>query len=130
MRPTIDEQLDGVRRLLDAVERDDGLSPASRELLTDAGRLVHRVRGSWATALPFLVEDNAGLAALLADLGAPADTDDHPAPTDVVAAAARNTALRGLLTETIRALPRDADGLAARARIAAYLRRRVDADPT
>lgn len=131
MRPTIDEQLDGVRRLLDAVGEDEGLSAASRELLRNAGRLVHRVRGSWATTLPFLTGDNTTLAALLTEIGTPAPAPDpDPGDADVAAAAARNTALRGQLSETIRTLPGTADGLAARERIGRYLRDRVAADPT
>lgn len=129
MRPTIDDQLDGARRLLAGVERDEGLSAASRELLAHVHRLLTRVGGSWSTTLPFLVEDNAATAALLADLGVPVPPGD-PATSDVAAAAARNTELRDALAGAIRDLPRDARGVAARARIGEHLRRRVAADPT
>lgn len=133
MRPTIDEQLDGVLRLLDAVARDEGLSPPARDRLRDAGRLVRRVRGSWSSAQPFLVEDNATLSDLLRGLGADVDELPDPDGPDLALVAARNERLRARLSETIRALPDpagspDADG--ARARIGAYLRRRVDTDPT
>jgi hypothetical protein len=125
MRPTINEQLDGAQRLLRIVEEDEGLSPASREVLGNAARLLKRVHGSWASVLPFLVEDNAELAALSRDVDAPPGRD-----FDVVAAAERNAALRALLARAIRELPRSPNGLAARRRIADYLRTRVEIDPT
>jgi hypothetical protein len=136
MRPTINEQLDGAQRLLRIVEEDEGLSPASREVLGNAARLLKRVHGSWASVLPFLVEDNAELAALLDGLAAlvPGLSRDVDAPPgrdfDVVAAAERNAALRALLARAIRELPRSPNGLAARRRIADYLRTRVEIDPT
>lgn len=129
MRPTVDEQLDGVLRLLDAVAREEQLSAGGRDRLRDVERLVHRVRGSWSTTLPFLVEDNAALDVLLRGLG----SDVPPAPepgTDVAAVATRNEQLREQLSTAIRALPPPPEGDDARERIGAYLRRRVDTDPT
>ncbi|SDX99974.1 hypothetical protein SAMN05661080_01992 [Modestobacter sp. DSM 44400] len=146
MRPTIDEQLDGVRRLLDGVGSDDGLSAASRELLRNAGRLVKHVRGSWAPMLPFLVEDNAkmttlltGLSAVVPQLSADIDAavghaaegaDLERSDLDVAAVSARNAELRALLARAIHELPRSPAGLSARTEIGAYLTRRVDIDPT
>lgn len=138
MRPTIDEQLDGAQRLLAIVEGDEELSPASREVLGNAARLLKRVRGSWASVLPFLVEDNAQLDSLLGGLAGPGPARAPEVETargataelDVAAAADRNTALRAQLARTIRELPPTPDGLAARARIGHYLRTRVANDPT
>lgn len=146
MRPTIDEQLDGVRRLLDGVGGDDRLSAASKELLVNARRLVKHVRSSWAPMLPFLVEDNGTMTALLAGLSemvpqmsvdivaavGPVAEGGHPNRSDlnVTAAAARNAELRALLGHIIRELPRSPEGLAARIEIGSYLKRRVDTDPT
>lgn len=124
MRPTIDEQLAGADRLLGLVETDEKLPPGSAELVRNTRRLISRIAGSWATALPFLVEDNARLAALL-------DAEPHdPTPTDLTSAAARNEELRGDLARRIRELPSDAQGREARAEIGRYLRGRVAADPT
>jgi hypothetical protein len=138
MRPTIDEQLAGARRLLDLVADDPGLSAGSAELLRNAGRLLYRVGTSWASTLPFLVEDNATLSdlltrltplvpALAADL--PVDPADLP-DLDVAAAAERNTELRALLARAIRELPGTPAGIDARAEIGGYLTRRVETDPT
>lgn len=119
MRPTIDEQLSGARRLLDLVESSGDLSPGSAELLRNAKRLIKRVSTSWSTTLPFLVEDNAQLTALL-----------RLEPTTTTDPAARNEELRGALARLVRELPADAEGRARRAEIGQYLRRRVAADPT
>ena len=121
MRPTIDEQLLGAQRLLDLVEGSGDLSPGSAELLRNAQRLIRRVTTSWSTTVPFLVEDNATLTALLRL---------DPVTTDPALAAARNTELRGALARLIRELPGDAEGRARRAEIGHYLRQRVAADPT
>lgn len=141
MRPTVEEQLDGVGRLLDGIDGDDGLSAASRELLRNAARLVKHVRGAWASTLPFLVEDNARLTGLLtelvgvvpamsAEIDAAAGADPDRPEVDVAAASARNAELRGVLARAIRELPRTDDGLAARTKIGSYLRWRVEAAPT
>ena len=124
MRPTIDEQLAGVQRLLGLVEADGGIPPESVELLHNAQRLVKRVAASWSTSLPFLLDDNAQLSALLREPAAAA------APTDVAVAAARNDELRGSLSHLIRNLPCSVEGRARRAEIGRYLSRRVAADPT
>lgn len=119
MRPTIDEQLAGAQRLLDLVAASGDLSPGSAELLRNAQRLITRVGTSWSTTEPFLVRDNAELAALLGrEVGATTDP------------AARNDELRGALARLVRELPADAGGRARRAEIGEYLRRRVAADPT
>lgn len=131
MRPTVDEQLDGVLRLLDAVAHAEDLPTGARDRLDDAQRLVRRVRGSWSSALPFLITDNAALEGLLHELGA--DLVLPPAPgdrADIAAAALHNEQLRGRLSATIRALPRAPHGDDARELIAAYLKQRVAADPT
>lgn len=126
MRPTIDEQLAGVRRLLSLAEADDGISPATHELLRNAQRLVERVSSSWAGAWAFLVEDNAHLAELL---GQPPMTDTATT-ADIAHAAARNEELRGSLAQLIAQLPGDPEGRARRSEIGRYLLRRVAVDPT
>jgi hypothetical protein len=42
MRPTVDEQLAGARRLMELVMAEPGLSDAAMARLTDAARLVCR----------------------------------------------------------------------------------------
>ncbi|URN03308.1 hypothetical protein LUW74_08065 [Actinomadura madurae] len=119
MRPTVTEQLDGVRRLLDLVAADEDLSPSSRARLRDAGRLLARVRRSWTELPSFLAEDNARLAALLGE-------DDHP--DQCVQSVQRNDELRASLARTIRELP--ATDAGTRDRIRSYLRWRVATDPS
>jgi hypothetical protein len=120
VRPTIDEQLGGAARLLRLAEDAAGTTPAVAELVRNARRLVERVSGSWAAALPFLHTDNARTAALLGhpDPGATSD--------DLIVAAARNEELRAALSHRIRELPAGPE----RASIGAHLRARVAADPT
>lgn len=118
MRPTIDEQLGGAVRLLRLAEDDPEVTPAVAELVRNARRLVERVEGSWSSALPFLREDNAQMAALL--------EESEPGSSDLQAAAARNEELRASLTRRIHELP---DG-PERAAIGAHLRARVATDPT
>lgn len=118
MRPTIDEQLDGATRLLRLAEAEPEITPAVAELVRNARRLVERVGGSWSSALPFLREDNARMAALL--------EQSEPGSADLPAAAARNEELRASLTRRIHELPDGPD----RAAIGAHLRARIASDPT
>jgi hypothetical protein len=121
MRPTVEEQLDG--------------------LLRNAARLVKHVRGAWASTLPFLVEDNTRLAVLLdrlsavvpgmsAEIDALVEARPTEPEVDVAIVSARNADLRSVLARVIRELPRTSDGLAARNEIGSYLGWRVEADPT
>jgi hypothetical protein len=136
MRPTIEEQLDGVQRLLGLATADPALSCETAELLRNAQRLVARVAGSWATTLPFLVEDNVALAELLGpdaqsgETGVPGAAPSDVDPTDVAAVVARNEALRAALSRLVHDLPDCPAGRARRADIGRYLRRRIAADPT
>ncbi len=146
MHPTIDEQLQGVRRLLDAVAADPGLTPTSGAALADATRLLRRIEGTWARVLPFLVLDTRATAALLDELAPllpePLATDVRatvrgersgphlePEQLDPAGAAARNVEVRTLLSAAIAALPDDEPGRRARRAVVAHARRRLEADP-
>lgn len=119
MRPTIDEQLAGAARLLRLAEADPEIGEGVAELVCNARRLIDRVAGSWSAALPFLEDDNAGIAALLGE--------SAPEPAaDLAAAATRNESLRAALTQHLRRLPAGDE----RDAIGSYLRDRVFADPT
>lgn len=130
MRPTIDEQLDGARRLIDVAETESEISPSSMEALTNARRLLTQVRRSWAALLPFYLADNARLSALLARAGRPVADGDVLRSDDVVAQADRNTVLRSTLAEVIAELPDTPSDDGLQAAITAYLIARVDADPS
>jgi hypothetical protein len=156
VHPTIDEQLDGIARLVEqAAGRVDDV-PTAERLRTAAGTL-RRIGGSWWAVLPYLTWDNDSTLALLELLGGgsdrhPGDPDrggaarggiaarTHEAtaapldPLDVKAVHARNLELRALLAEAIRALPPAEVGggaaRAARAAVAAHVRERIARDPS
>ena len=58
MHPTTEEHLAAVRRLLEGVAADPGVSDSSRVALDEAARRLRRVERSGAARLPFLVRDN------------------------------------------------------------------------
>jgi len=136
MHPTIDEQLEGVARLVDAASAAVEDPPLAERLVAAAGTL-RRLGASWTAVLPFLSHDNAEVVELLARLapelpstlaeraaalaGAPVD------PLDAGAVHERNVALRGLLAEAVTALPVDASD--ARAAVARQARARIERDP-
>lgn len=127
MRPTIDDQLHGARRLLDGVMDSDDVPATARATLQNVRRLLDQIGRSWAVLPGFYAEDNAALGALLARLGATPPVAVTGA--DVEAAARHNAELRGLLSAVLRELPAGPAGAAARADIGDYLRHRVATDP-
>lgn len=147
MHPTPDEQLRAVQRRLEQVRAEEALTPASREALDDAERLLRRLERTWSRRLPFLVVDNRlaidllrSLAPLLPELsaeidaaavegsGEPAESGAGP-PVDEPTAHELNKRLQGLLGRAVHLLPDDAAGDAGRARIADHLRSRLAANP-
>lgn len=138
MRPTIDERLQGIRRLLDQIEATASLPEQAVDALTSARRLLALVARSWSALLPFLLEDNRTLRELLGSLVplAPQLVADVAAARasevssiDVMAVTESNAALRALLAQLVVALPRGPAGDRARAEIGSYLLRRTMADP-
>lgn len=138
MQPTIDVQLGGIDRLLRDVEATEELPETAGELLSHARRLVGQVSRSWASLMAFHYGDNLVMTILLSELAplVPAlhpDIDRATAPVpaalDPIALAERNTALRGVLTDVITALPDSGAGAEARAKIADYLLDRITAEP-
>ena len=144
MHPTVDEQLRGVRRLLQIVAADDGLSPAATEALADASRILRRLQSSWAQVPAFLASDNRATAAVLTEIAPllPAElaadavamasgcAEPHLADLDLAAVHERNKALRALLAQAVTALPHDDAGARARRVIAAHLCQRLARDPS
>jgi hypothetical protein len=138
MHPTVDEQLRGVRRLLDAVASDERLSPGSAEALHDARLIVRRLESSWSAVLPFLDWDNRATETLLADLarllpGVPPPVARTGPELEFEVAHRRNVDLRARLAEAVRVL--DSAGLdpdsavRARALVVSHLRERLRRDP-
>ena len=62
MRPTIEEQLDGVARLVEGAAGEVEDLPTAERLRTAAGTL-RRIATSWDRGLPFLTWDNEATAA-------------------------------------------------------------------
>lgn len=140
MRPTIDDQVAGARRLLSSLIDADELPAGARETLINARRLLDQVGRSWAALPDFYADDNAALTALLVRLRAVlpdaaaariTETLAAPAPplTDLNATAEYNAGLRKLLSTALGELSCEPDGDCARAEIGVYLRHRVDTDP-
>lgn len=137
MHPTIDEQLEGIARLIErTAERYPG-DPAFDRLRTATGTL-RRIAASWDKMLPFFIWDNDEMSTLLANL----EPDLPPTLSTRARALARakieptalrhvhdqNKALRALLAEAVHALPPDAS--APRGEIAGHFRERIARDPS
>ncbi len=136
MHPTIDEQLEGIARLIERTLARHPDDPSVDRLRTAAGTL-RRIAGSWAEMLPYFTWDNAATLSLLQSLsdvlpeeivrGVRAASENPGTPLAALAAHDRNKELRRLLAEAIQALPPErAD---ARTQIAAHLRERIARDP-
>ena len=132
MRPTVDEQLDGVGHLIDVAAAESDLSPASTESLANARRLLKQIARSWAELLPFYEQDNETLTELLRqyETGTGENAPPDDVPVGVRAASDRNARLRDRLSTVIATLPTGADGAATRAELTAYLMHRIGADPS
>ena len=137
MHPTSEEQLAAVRRLLDDVAADDGLTERSRATLEEAARRLRRIERGAAARLPFLVADNKASRALLdelddlaPELAAAVPPVDQEAEHHEPAAHRLNKELRGLLARAVHELPETERGEGWRRRLADHLRRRIAADPS
>ena len=142
MHPTTEEQLAAVRRLLDDVAADAGLSERSRATLQEAASRLRRVERGAAARLPFLVADNEACRSLLAELDDLTPDIAAAAVLAVEAGVARgadhhepsahqlNKELRGLLARAVRELPDGDGGAAWRRRLAGHLRTRTATDPS
>ena len=136
MRPTIEEQLRGVSRLVDELAADPELSSESATLARDAGTQLKRLTSSAASRPHFLRWDNAAMTALLRELASmfPAElqwpiTESSDGRQPVTDDDAQNEALRVLVTAAIEVLPDDEVGDRARRSIAVHLRERAAANP-
>ncbi len=144
MHPTPDEQLQAIERRLEQATSEQAISepaltPAAREAIDDARRLLRRLQRAWAQRLPFLALDNrlaiellTSLAPKLTELSAEIEALAAAAaepPVDEPTAHELNKRLQGLLGRAVHLLPDGPDGDAGRARIADHLRSRIAADP-
>lgn len=141
MHPTIDEQISGVHRLVETIAADDALSETSRDLVRHVLEILRLLESTRRQLLPFLATDNAALIELLLGigrlLGVRAQVEE--AATDGSASVdfqdesrlvERNMMLRASLADVIARLPETGPGNEGRRRIAQYLIKRSDRDPT
>jgi hypothetical protein len=115
MRPTISEQLTGLRRILDEVVAPEVDVPYPAETLRGVIANLEMLARAYTNVGPFLAWDNAATKALLAaargvvDAGLASHIDDalflpDVDALDLDALDARNTLLRGLLAAAIAPL--------------------------
>jgi hypothetical protein len=135
VRPTVEEQLAGSRRILEDVIAPELSGAGAVESLNGLVKNLELLERSWTRVLPFLHWDNEHTAVLLRDAraGLPAVladriTADAPVgdPFDVAAAQDRNDRLRGLLSEVVAVV--DTDAAAYRA-IVEHMRTRTGRFP-
>lgn len=136
MRPTIQEHLLGVGRVVDELAADPELSDDSAELAASAAKQLKRLAASVTARPSFLRWDNHTMSALLSELVpllpdeaqhlvAQSNETAGPSPDDET----RNEALRRLMTVVIQALPDGQSGDRARRAVADHLRARAAANP-
>ncbi len=145
MQPTVEAELSGVRRSLEALVAANVLPVAVTEELAAAARILQRLETSWSRVLPYLVSDNAATAEVLREV-APlvpgplrseieaAVSTQGPAPDlaalNVAAANDRSQRLRDLLSRVIStSAPGDTQAATVRTRIAACLRQSLETRP-
>jgi hypothetical protein len=140
VRPTVSEQLAGMRRVLREVIGPEVTSAYPADMLRGMLATLEMLERSWARVAPFLSWDNAATEQLLR-AGLPHVTapiaaqiratlsEPAPDPLDVDALDRRNTELRRLLSAVVPMLAVRADAAAAYRDVRAHLRERMDRFP-
>jgi hypothetical protein len=138
MRPTITEQLDGLRRILAETIAPEVTSPYPAEILGGVIGALDALQSNWHKIPAFLlwdIETTAGVldaarpllgAGLVAEIAA-AKTDNDV--TDLTVLETRLMHLRGLLVKAMPAIIADPDATDAYPRMIALLRERTDRFP-
>jgi len=135
VRPTLPEQLRGLRRILDQVVAPAVDGDYERSTLEGVIRALEMLEQRANDAVPFLVWDNDQTLALLRSIAAhvPLDGAIEPPspvePSDVVALDAENERVRGLLAAAVPSLARDRGASEVYAHVIAHLRARVSRFP-
>ena len=141
MRPTITEQLAGIRRILADVVAPEVHGAYPLDMLRGIEANLAMLERSWTQVAPFLAWDNAETARVLeaaqpvvddqlgARIGA-VIADAEPDPLDVVALESRNTRLREVLADAVPVLAAGGASTAdAYAQVCHHLRQRIDRFP-
>jgi hypothetical protein len=124
VRPTVGDELSGVRRILQDVASEPALAPDAVAALGDACAILARVEKYWSKVLPYLLADTSQLTAVLQEISPalPADLQqdiqalvaEQGAYRDVTIDFARADDLeqtaRSLVSRAIAALPADPPG--------------------
>ena len=130
MRPTLDEQLRGLRGILQGSVAPAVVGDYPQETLAGVIRALEMLEQRVALVGPFLAWDNAATFALLRDiavrvpmagLGDPAVIESG----DLAALDAENERLRGLLAEVVPVLAADSSLADLHAATVAHLRARI-----
>jgi hypothetical protein len=141
VRPTIAEQLAGIRRILVEVVSPEVQGDYPNDMLRGIAANLEMLEQSWTRVAPFLAWDNEGSAQVLTAVQACVERDlarrigaalaaAEPDPLDVDALDARNTELRGLLAEAVPLLAAGGSSCeAAYADVRAHLRQRIERFP-
>ena len=119
MRPTVTEQLDGVRQTLDDVVRPHVTDEYARGQLEQVVAVLAHLADRWHRIGPLLAEDNTALGVLVAGLAGEFDANEpalaerlraaaaaSPDPLDLDALTAQNDVLRRLVVDAIEAFDR------------------------
>lgn len=143
MRPTISEQLGGMRRVLAEVVAPEVTGAYPADMLRGVLATLEMLERSWTRVAPFLAWDNERTEALLRAIAplvdrsfaARIDATLGDVPTDVLdvdALDARNTELRALLADAVPKLAAaepDTPAAAVYADVRNHLRERVERFP-
>ena len=136
MRPTVSEQLHGLRTVLETAIAPEVTAPYPADLLATVLAALERLESEWATVLRAQRDECAALDALLADAhervgdatASRIDAAGREAPPDWLDPDATRThyeTRRALLADVVRELDPDADP-SLRTRIIAHLREHLE----
>jgi hypothetical protein len=133
MRPTFEEQLHGIRRILADVVAPEVTAPYPADMLRGALAALDTLERALPALAPFLEWDNDAMTRLLTRVDPHHPLVAAPAQGDVTALNARNEAMRSALAEAVPRMARDAASdeatAALYADLRAHLRERMDRYP-
>jgi hypothetical protein len=130
-RPTLSEQLTGLRHILEHAVAPDVQSEYAQETLLGVIRALEMLARRIGEVGPFLEWDNGETRALLRTIAArlpldqPLEPDAPITPGDLAALDAENERLRTMLATAIPALSADAGARDVHAAVVAHLRERI-----
>jgi hypothetical protein len=112
MRPTVSEQLDGIRQVLAEVVAPEITDPYPAAVLAGVLTTLELLAGAWADVPAFLRWDAGATSAVLALVGVPVPSIPHDV-LDLAALQAHHRDVRGALERSMAAVLEDAGARAA-----------------